>query len=104
MRTFLWAAVFLLISGCLVAQDDWKGAGADFATWPLFQAGKGERSRAGCPSLNESLLVSVVIPALLAALVGGSRVPFVIPHADVRLEIRLVVRAQTTLLSLRPAN
>jgi Rap1a immunity proteins len=28
MRTFLWSAVFLLISGCLVAQDDWKGDGS----------------------------------------------------------------------------
>jgi hypothetical protein len=27
MRTFLWSVVFLLISGCLVAQDDWKGDG-----------------------------------------------------------------------------
>jgi hypothetical protein len=27
MRTFLWSAIFLLISGCLVAQDDWKGDG-----------------------------------------------------------------------------
>ncbi len=27
MRTFLWSAVFLLISGYLVAQDDWKGDG-----------------------------------------------------------------------------
>jgi len=29
MRTFLWSAVFLLISGgCLVAQDDWKADGS----------------------------------------------------------------------------
>ncbi len=28
MRTFLWSAVFLLISGCVVAQDDWKGDGS----------------------------------------------------------------------------
>jgi hypothetical protein len=28
MRTFLWSAAFLLISGCVVAQDDWKGDGS----------------------------------------------------------------------------
>ena len=27
MRIFLWSAVLLLISGSLVAQDDWKGDG-----------------------------------------------------------------------------
>jgi hypothetical protein len=32
MRTFLWSAVFLLISGCLVAQDDWKGDGSSLLT------------------------------------------------------------------------
>jgi hypothetical protein len=32
MRTFLWSAVFLLISGCLVAQDDWNGDGSSLLT------------------------------------------------------------------------
>jgi hypothetical protein len=32
MRTFLWSVVFLLISGCLVAQDDWKGDGSSLFT------------------------------------------------------------------------
>ena len=32
MQTFLWSAVFLLISGCLVAQDDWKGDGSSLLT------------------------------------------------------------------------
>jgi hypothetical protein len=32
MRTFLWSAVFLLMSGCLVAQDDWKGDGSNLLT------------------------------------------------------------------------
>lgn len=32
MRMFLWSAVFLLISGCLAAQDDWKGDGSSLLT------------------------------------------------------------------------
>jgi hypothetical protein len=28
MRAFLWSAAFLLVSGLLVAQDDWKGDGS----------------------------------------------------------------------------
>jgi len=32
MRAFLWSAVFLLISGCLFAQDDWKGDGSSLLT------------------------------------------------------------------------
>jgi hypothetical protein len=32
MRIFLWSAVFLLISSCLVAQDDWKADGDSLLT------------------------------------------------------------------------
>jgi len=32
MRTFLWSALFLLVSGCLFAQDDWKGDGSSLLT------------------------------------------------------------------------
>jgi hypothetical protein len=32
MRAFLWNAVFLFISGCLVAQNDWKGDGSALLT------------------------------------------------------------------------
>ena len=45
-------------------------------------------------SLAESLLASVAILALLAALVGGGRRPLVAPHADARFHVSLVVPAQ----------
>jgi hypothetical protein len=32
MRTFLWSVVFLLVSSCLVAQDDWKADGSSLLT------------------------------------------------------------------------
>jgi hypothetical protein len=32
IRPFLWSVVFLLISGCLVAQDDWKADGSSLLT------------------------------------------------------------------------
>ena len=59
------------------------------------------RGGAGRHSFAESLLVSVAILALLAALVGGGRGELVTPHADARFDISLVVPAQERFLVLR---
>jgi hypothetical protein len=59
------------------------------------------REAARFPSFTESLLVSVAILALLAALVGGGRGELVAPHTDARFDVSLVVPAQSQLLCLR---
>jgi len=59
------------------------------------------RGGAGRHSFAESLLVSVAILALLAALVGGGRGELMAPHADARFDISLVVPAQERFLVLR---
>ncbi len=53
------------------------------------------------PSLAESLLASMAILALLAALVGASRGSLMAPHANARFDIALVVPAEERFLILR---
>lgn len=58
-------------------------------------------SGAGRHSFAESLLASVAILALLAALVRGSPRALMAPHANARLDVSLVVPAQKRFLVLR---
>ena len=53
------------------------------------------------PSLAESLLASMAILALLAALVGASRGSLATAHADARFNVSLIVPAQERFLILR---